>query len=147
MLRILDNLPVAMVKMREDNGFQIKTYERGFPVGFKAAIEEGGQEKHFLHNHLRFTILYNKDIETDLSRIVGFEVEPFSVKHEYEVWDPLNPRLGTCNPGRMVWVTHGLAPQLVEENEEVVFSYDVIFKVRHISLSCSYVLPFAVVSQ
>jgi hypothetical protein len=38
----------------------------------------------FLHNHLRFTILYNRDAATDLSRIVGFEVEAFSVKHGHE---------------------------------------------------------------
>ena len=33
--RILDNLPVAMVRMREGQGEAIKTYERGFPVGRK----------------------------------------------------------------------------------------------------------------
>lgn len=71
---ILDNLPVGMVKIREEGGKPVKTYERGYPVGFKAAIEEGGEQKHFLHNHLRFTILYHKDVETDLARIVGFEV-------------------------------------------------------------------------
>ena len=132
---ILDNLPVAMVKMREDNGKPFKTYERGFPVGFKAAIEEGGEEKFFLHNHLRFTILYHKDIETDLARIVGFETEPFSVKHEYEPpWDSVKPLLDTCSPGRMQYVTHGLAPQMVAEGEEVIFSYDVIFKMS----SCTY---------
>ena len=39
--RILDNLPVAMVKMRKDerSGGLVKTYERGFPVGFKASLE------------------------------------------------------------------------------------------------------------
>lgn len=31
--RILDNLPVAMVRMREGQGEAVKTYERGFPVG------------------------------------------------------------------------------------------------------------------
>ena len=43
--RILDNLPVAMVKMRKDdstNSF-VKTYERGFPVGFTASLEVWGQ--------------------------------------------------------------------------------------------------------
>ncbi|GHP05979.1 hypothetical protein PPROV_000472600 [Pycnococcus provasolii] len=130
---ILDNLPVAMVKMREENGKPFKTYERGYPVGFKAAIEEGGEEKFFLHNHLRFTILYHKDIETDLARIVGFETEPFSVKHEYEPpWDSVKPLLDTCSPGRMQYVTHGLAPQMVAEGEEVIFSYDVIFKMSDI---------------
>eukprot|EP00976_Prorocentrum_cordatum_P007685 153275-Prorocentrum_minimum.AAC.2 len=130
---ILDNLPVGMVKIREENGLPVKTYERGFPVGFKAAIEEGGEQKHFLHNHLRFTILYHKDIETDLARIVGFEVEPFSVKHEYEApWDPVKPSLETCHPGRLQYVTHGLAPQMVQEGEEVIFTYDVLFKMSNI---------------
>ena len=124
---ILDNLPVAMVKIRatedgEGETVERKTYERGYPVGFKASVEEGGEEKSFLHNHLRFTILFHKDQETDLSRIVGFEVEPFSVKHEFEEpWDDVSPTLTTCNPGRMQYVTHGLAPQIVEEGSEVIF--------------------------
>ena len=49
-------------------------------------LQEDG--KSVLNNHLRFTILYHRDLETDLARIVGFEVEPFSVKHSYEgTWD------------------------------------------------------------
>ena len=36
--------------------------------------KKDGEVKFFLHNHLRFTILYHKDQQTDLSRIVGFEV-------------------------------------------------------------------------
>lgn len=87
--------------------------------------------KFFLHNHLRFTILYHKDAQTDLARIVGFEVEPFSVKHDYEPpWDKASPILNTCNPGRMIYVTHQLPPQPVQEGVEVIFSYDVKFVVR-----------------
>ena len=42
--RILDNLPVAMVKFRKDlaTGALIKTYERGYPVGFMATSEVRG---------------------------------------------------------------------------------------------------------
>eukprot|EP00798_Chlamydomonas_sp_ICE-L_P030680 gene30680-35704_t len=126
--RILDNLPVAMVKMRKDSSTEtlVKTYERGYPVGFKASVET--DIKFFIHNHLRFTILYHKDVDTDLARIVGFEVEPFSVKHDYEApWDPATPVLKTCSPGRMVYVTHNLTPQPVEDGSEVIFSYDVKF--------------------
>lgn len=32
---ILDNLPVAEVRIRHDNGQKVKIYERGFAVGFK----------------------------------------------------------------------------------------------------------------
>lgn len=88
-----------------------------------------GEVKYFLHNHLRFTILYHKDALTDLSRIVGFEVEPFSVKHSYEEWDDNNPTLNSCNPGRGVSVTHDVAPQPAQEGVEVVFTYDVRFTV------------------
>ena len=113
---ILDNLPVAMVIMRQDeDSAPVKTYERGFPVGFKAATEEGGEEKFFLNNHVRFTILYHRDVETDLARIVGFECEPFSVKHEYErPLDMQRPVLDTCNPGRMQYVSYGQVPLAVE---------------------------------
>ena len=86
--------------------------------------------KYFLNNHLRFTILFNKDANTELSRVVGFEVEAFSVKHEYEApWDKKNPVLNTCNPGRMIAVSHTQSPQAVEEGEEVIFTYDVKFTV------------------
>lgn len=34
-------------------------------------------EKHFIHNHLTFTVKYHKDLQTDSARIVGFEVMPF----------------------------------------------------------------------
>ena len=35
--------------------------------------QEGG--KYLLNNHLRFQILFHRDEETDLARIVGFEVD------------------------------------------------------------------------
>ena len=61
-------------------GAIVKTYERGYPVGYKAA-GEGEATRFFLNNHLRFTILYHEDADAALARIVGFEVEPFSVRH------------------------------------------------------------------
>ena len=47
-----------------------------------ACLQDGG--KAYLNNHLHFTILYHKDAATDLARIVGFEVEPYSVHHSYD---------------------------------------------------------------
>ena len=38
----------------------------------------------YLFNHLRFTILYNDFHGGDKRRVVGFEVEPISVKHTYD---------------------------------------------------------------
>ena len=85
----------------------------------------------FLHNHLHFTILYHGDAETGLARIVGFEVEPYSVKHKYDgKWNSDKPELKTCNPSSMKFVTEKDTKQEVKENEEIVFTYDVLFKVR-----------------
>lgn len=78
---ILDNLPAARVFIAEDqHGKQSKVYERGIYVGFPATLEGDNNIKYFLNNHLRFNILINRNAATDLSRIVGFEVEAFSVQ-------------------------------------------------------------------
>jgi len=113
---------------RTSDGVTHKAYSRGFPVGFKAVEKDSKVEKFFLHNHLRFTILHSYDAASDTSRIVGFEVEPFSVKHKTD-WSGGGslPMLDTCNPGRVDFVTHEMWPQAVEEGAEVVFSYDVRF--------------------
>jgi len=126
---ILDNLPAAVVKMESDDGVPIKTYERGFPVGFKSSIEGGDTVQYYLNNHLRFTILYHRDTESGLSRIVGFEVEPLSVKHSYGAfWEEEDTLLQTCNPSRGVYVSDAMESQPVSEDEEIVFSYDVLFE-------------------
>lgn len=73
-----------MVSMRHDaKGNYYRAYQRGWPVGF--SVEDSGTlMKYYINNHLRFTVLFNRDPATDLSRIVGFEVEPFSIKHKYK---------------------------------------------------------------
>ena len=97
--------------------------------------EEG---RFFINNHLRFTILYHRDIETDLARIVGFEVEPFSVKHKYDgKWDAEKPVLKSCNPATMKFVTDKDEKQELKEGQEIIFTYDVSFKVNHSGLSHS----------
>jgi transmembrane 9 superfamily protein 2/4 len=124
---VLDDLLVNVETMTEKDGHPLKTYERGFPVG---SLEEDG--KAVLHNHLRFTVMYRRDIETNLARIVGFKVEPFSVKHSYEgTWDVTGTRtleLTTCNPATMNFVTRLSPPQPVEADQEVLFTYDVLWQ-------------------
>lgn len=84
-----------------------------------------------LHNHLRFTILYHRDVETDLSRIVGFEVKPFSVQHKYDGrWSDDKPSLTTCNPGSMKAVSDQDDPQQIKAGKEVIFTYDVNYEVK-----------------
>ena len=86
---------------------------------------------YYLNNHLRFTVMFNANPETELSRIVAFEVEPFSVKHAYEgALDKAAPRLVTCAPESFVQVKHDMEPQAIREGEEVIFTYDVLFQAR-----------------
>ena len=40
------------------------------------------------------------------------------------------PELKTCNPGSMKFVTDKEPKQLVEADQEVIFTYDVLFQVR-----------------
>ena len=115
---ILDNLPVGMVRVKKmDHGRKaVKTYERGFPVGKK---DDGD---YYVHNHLVFKILYHEDSASGTSRIVGFEVEPQSVKNSVDE----NGKLTTCDPKS--GMKTGLGKQKVDEGKEIIFSYDVVYE-------------------
>ncbi|XP_038709976.1 transmembrane 9 superfamily member 10 isoform X2 [Tripterygium wilfordii] len=124
---ILDNLPLVFPIERPEQEKSI-VYQHGFHVGLKGQYAGSKEEKHFIHNHLSFTVKYHKDIQTDTSRIVGFEVKPFSVKHEYEgEWND-NIRLTTCDPHAKRLVTNSDSPQEVGDKKEVIFTYDIEFE-------------------
>ena len=150
---ILDNLPVAIAKENIDQktGEEYKTYDRGFPVGYQT------DDEIFVNNHVRFTILFHKDLETDLVRVVGFEVEPMSIKHEYDTEKEFNeayPRLETCtkpqsaedfSPSSSTVSPFDInnsnnndgndgigSPQALAAGEEIIFTYDVRFKMSDI---------------
>lgn len=122
---ILDNLPLVVPVRRQDQDSS-PVYQLGFHVGLK-----GGQskdERYFIHNHLTFIVKYHRDMQTDSARIVGFEVKPFSVKHEYEgEWNEKS-RLSTCDPHSKNTVVNSNNPQEVLENKEIIFTYDVEFQ-------------------
>ncbi|KAG6414604.1 hypothetical protein SASPL_121977 [Salvia splendens] len=124
---ILDNLPLVVpIPRSEQEGPPI--YQLGFYVGLKGQYAGSKEEKYFLHNHLNFVVKYHKDPQTYTSRIVGFEVTPFSVKHEYEGKWTENTRLVTCDPHAQRIVTSSSSPQEVEDKQEVIFTYDVTFQ-------------------
>ncbi|KAH7288216.1 hypothetical protein KP509_31G017400 [Ceratopteris richardii] len=126
---ILDNLPVAIKRERHDGSPNLYYYEEGFPVGVKSIGGETGKEsKYFINNHLSFEVLYHLDPDTATSRIVGFEVIPFSILHNYEKpWDSNNPNFTTCNEKSKVSASLAMQPQEVEEGQEIIFTYDVSF--------------------
>lgn len=123
---ILDNLPLVMPIKRPD--LDTTVYQHGFHVGLKGQYAGSKEEKHFIHNHLTFTVKFHKDPQTDAARVVGFEVKPFSVKHEYDgEWNGKN-RLTTCDPHAKRTVTSSDSPQEVEDKKEIIFTYDVEFE-------------------
>ncbi|GER32489.1 transmembrane 9 superfamily protein member [Striga asiatica] len=124
---ILDNLPLVVPIPRSDQGGP-PIYQLGFHVGLRGQYSGTKEERFFLHNHLSFTVKFHKDQQTDSARIVGFEVTPYSVKHEYEGEWAANTRLTTCDPHAQRVVTSSNTPQEVEEQQEVIFTYDVSFQ-------------------
>jgi len=109
---IMDSLPAA-VRMFDEEAPENMHYERGFPLGFSA--RPGGADKDlrfYLFNHVQFVISYHQEdgkASADAAaasdarfRIVGFEVEPFTVKHAKA--DPGKAEwagnLKTCTPTR-----------------------------------------------
>uniref|UniRef100_A0A803MRR7 Transmembrane 9 superfamily member n=2 Tax=Chenopodium quinoa TaxID=63459 RepID=A0A803MRR7_CHEQI len=120
---ILDNLPVAVIRQRRDG--HAKVYEHGYRVGFKGKYSGTNEEKYFIHNHLSFKVMYHKDLETDVARIVGFEVTPHSVAHEYKEWKDQDTQVVTCTKNI---AQSGTPPQEVDTDKEVVFTYDVTFE-------------------
>ena len=126
---IVDNLPAATRVVEPATPTSparvITIYERGFPLGFKGSAEIPGTSAGvaYLYNHHRLVFKYHMEPSFEGSRIVGFEVEPFSVSHQHdEPFDPTKP-LGTCTPTKPV--THSLPPQQTSKAGEVIFTYDV----------------------
>jgi hypothetical protein len=126
---ILDNLPAA-TKFVDDSvpGDPVTVYDVGFPMGFKGAAEIQNTDLGvaYLNNHVAITVKYHKDPSFDGARIVGFEVEPSSVKHTYAgTWsDSPFPKLTSC--------TGGAGPQPLSAPGEVVFTYDVKWEASEI---------------
>ncbi|KAL7167903.1 hypothetical protein ACSBR2_038355 [Camellia fascicularis] len=125
---ILDNLPVAVLWQREDGAPRKVFYERGFRVGVKGKYAHSNDNRYFIHNHLNFKVIYHKDPEIDLARIVGFEVIPTSISHNYKIWDDENPQLVTCNQKTKTIIQPSTVPEEIDTDKEIVFTYDISFE-------------------
>jgi len=81
---IVDNLPAASKIEFEDDVSSKQTairYSQGFPIGFT----DSESKKLYINNHVNIELQYHAvEAESDKFRVVGFTVEPFSIKHEFE---------------------------------------------------------------
>jgi len=140
---IVDNLPAVTKFFTEsdtpaaegtspDSNY-VAHYEKGFALGFVGSKEYPNSKEgmKYLNNHVRLVLFYHEDKAAFTgNRIVGFEVEPFSVKHEVEgSWNPTDMKankLKTCSLQN--GVHQGLTPLQIDPNEnnvEIIFTYDV----------------------
>lgn len=128
---MMDNLPVAV--RNEELGF----VTRGFPVGFIATVPSKKSPQHFLFNHVRIVVKYSEiPEEFNGQRIVGFEVVPFSIKHQYEgsIQEGVNNEAGqtstlsTCNQFKPAQYNPSTFQPVEGSEEEIIYSYDVKFE-------------------
>ena len=125
---IIDNLPAASIVDSEQ--YITTAYAGGFPVGF--------YEKHkaYLFNHVNIIVEYHP--LDDGSRVVGFYVEPFTVKHKFangQKWDgddvAAAPPLETCDKsGPMVFENIQTKQEIVAGN--VLYTYDVLWRASNV---------------
>ena len=120
---VMDNLPSATKYVDETVPSKpVTIYDLGFPLGFKGSADIPGTKEGvgYLNNHLLITIKYHTDESFEGARIVGFEIEPSSIKHSYSgAWKNGDTQLATCG---------GSAPSTplaLDKPGEVVFTYDV----------------------
>lgn len=137
---IIDNIPAATKyyteavgnEEGEDGTIYVPHYEKGFSMGFTGSkdIPNTALGVKYINNHVRLIIFYHEDISSFAGyRIVGFEVEPFSVKHVIDgVWKDEDTKLKTCTP--LNKVTRALPPQPVsgvldESDKTIIYTYDI----------------------
>ena len=120
---IIDNLPAASIL---DSEQYVTTQYTGFPVGFVEGTNT------YLYNHANIILEYHTLDDGDTHRIVGFYVEPLSIKHRFAgngKWDGSSPAptLSTCPRDRHTDYD-SFAEKHKVQNGNVVFTYSVEFK-------------------
>jgi len=137
---IIDNLPSASSgKNRE--GIPQTHYAGGFPIGFMTLKDASAQ--YYIYNHVNIILDYHQHDKDDGYRVVGFKVEPLSVRHSFsggydwdgEAIDGFTKPLETCSAvNHMAKKSIGVS-QIVEKDEKIIFTYDVIWKYSEVAWS------------
>ena len=134
---IIDNLPSAAIGMGK-KGESVKRYAGGFPIGFIAS----DNEMPYIYNHVNIHVDYHK-YEEEGYRVVGFAVEPLSVKHEFQgdyEWDGTKPEglqkpLETCSTTSHLRRGDIGTSQVVKPAETILFTYDVTWEESEVEWS------------
>ncbi|KAL3942853.1 MAG: hypothetical protein SGBAC_003017 [Bacillariaceae sp.] len=115
---IVDNLPSARVGISLNSGERQRHFAGGFPIGFLDPMSKTP----YLYNHVNIYLHYHEvTVDPGRYRIVGFDVEPLSVKHE--VGKETKRKGGGSGRGS----------RRVSVGETITFTYDVIWKPSNIT--------------
>lgn len=131
---IVDNLPAAS-KMEIGDDNTDTNYARGFPVGFV----DSETQYSYINNHVNIELQYHADESVqDKFRVVGFVIEPFSIRHKFDVVvgdddkeddttvEIKNPIL-SCKYGTEQHTTSHMIKESQPASGNVLFTYDVIW--------------------
>jgi transmembrane 9 superfamily member 2/4 len=126
---IIDNLPSAAIGMSKD-GEEKKRYAGGFPIGFMHPDDD----MPYVYNHVNIHVQYHN--VSDGNRVVGFAVEPLSVKHQFQgnyVWDGsslegFSHPLESCPNAKQLTRDDISSPQIVKQGEVILYTYDVTWE-------------------
>lgn len=157
---IIDNLPSAAIGINANTGKKQAHYAGGFPIGFmpKPSAKEIKEIKKrkdrrakiesldaYIFNHVNIYIDYHQyDVSKEEYRVVGFAVEPMSVKHEflggYE-WNAVDPEgwtkdLQGCSAATGHMDRNNIRQsQIIKEGEKILFTYDVQWRPSDVAWS------------
>ena len=138
----LDSLPAGIAKtiIKGDNKYQREiTYNEGIAIGYIAdSINDTDNNTHtntktmYIYNHYRMYVSLYKGTN-DKYQVVGFEIEPFSIK------------TNTNNTSSSNVTTHQTVQELINspaqalnKDEEISFTYDVIFRFSNITFASRF---------
>eukprot|EP00746_Dinoflagellata_sp_MGD_P031520 gnl/MRDRNA2_/MRDRNA2_174925_c0_seq1.p1 gnl/MRDRNA2_/MRDRNA2_174925_c0~~gnl/MRDRNA2_/MRDRNA2_174925_c0_seq1.p1 ORF type:complete len:596 (-),score=77.72 gnl/MRDRNA2_/MRDRNA2_174925_c0_seq1:116-1651(-) len=115
---IIDNLPAAtkFITRKPDSKEEVLTFLNGFPVGVRT------NNRYYINNHVRLHLKYHSNIaEYEGYRIVGFEVQPYSLNQATRKDGGTGQLVGVCYGERTN------EPFDMDQHDEIVFTYDVMW--------------------
>ena len=138
---IIDNLPSAAVGLNSVTGKKQRHYAGGFPIGFLAS-DTGAP---YIFNHVNIIIDYHKyDKDIEQYRVVGFAIEPISIKHEFQGgydWDGdategWSKKLDTCSPAKHMERESVMLSMPIAPDQKIMYTYDVMWKQCEVACRC-----------
>jgi len=157
---IIDNLPSAAIGINSNTGKRQAHYAGGFPIGFmpKPTIKELKELKKrkdrkahldsidaYIFNHVNIIIDYHQyDADKEEYRVVGFAVEPMSVKHHFQggyEWNGVDKEgwakeIQGCSAAPNHMDRNGITEsQIIKEGEKIIFTYDVQWRKSEVAWS------------